>query len=180
MIISYLMMANRKDIMQSFTVSGTKLIVSDPCYKRGTWCQGVVDNVLPGKWNASVEYDADEGRVASLRAEHSTAKAEYNVLGNFEVGVDSGQAGIFDEAFYPQDNCGEYKDETSFYGKCCKATSGDDQAGIIDDMGAVSSSGYGDGGYECLLGFDKDNKVVSVIIGFITDDFDEEEESEDE
>ena len=31
---------------------GTKVMVSDPCYKLGTWCQGVLENVKSGIWEA--------------------------------------------------------------------------------------------------------------------------------
>ena len=29
---------------------GNKVMVSDPCYGLDTWCQGVLENVLPGNY----------------------------------------------------------------------------------------------------------------------------------
>ena len=43
----------------------------------------------------------------------------------------------------------------------------------------MSSSGYGDGGYNCYLLRDKNNEVVGFQIVFIEDDYDEDEEDED-
>jgi hypothetical protein len=36
----------------SFQVTGTKLIVGDPCYDRQTWCLGVVEDAKPGYRNS--------------------------------------------------------------------------------------------------------------------------------
>lgn len=84
---------------------GEKVMVSDPCYGLGTWCQGVLENVLPGKYDCNVEY-SDEGdwgtRVSAIEVTH----VDYDrcvfseELEKFEVGVDSGQAGIFDYEYY--------------------------------------------------------------------------------
>ena len=84
---------------------GDKVMVSDPCYGLGTWCQGVLENVLPGQYDCNVEY-SDEGdwgtRVSAIEVTH----VDYDrcildeELEKFEVGVDSGQAGIFDYEYY--------------------------------------------------------------------------------
>ena len=34
-----------------FEVKSGKLMVSDPCYKKDTWCQKVLNDVRNGKWN---------------------------------------------------------------------------------------------------------------------------------
>lgn len=34
----------------SFDVHSGELIVSDPCYSLGTWCQGKLENVRNGEW----------------------------------------------------------------------------------------------------------------------------------
>jgi hypothetical protein len=123
-------------------------------------------------------------RVKSLTAIHS----DYNghsiiVKAPFEVGVDSGQCGIYDEDYYRQyhteDDCNE-----DWYEEVCNLT---DPFGTKDDKCVVSSSGYGDGGYDCFLLRDKNNEVVGFQIVFIEDedyddeDYDEyEDEEEDE
>ena len=84
---------------------GEKVMVSDPCYGLGTWCQGVLKNVLPGQYDCNVEY-SDEGswgtRVSAIEVTHVNYKASFLLLQmeDFEVGVDSGQAGIFDYEYY--------------------------------------------------------------------------------
>lgn len=41
-----------------FTTIG-KLIITDPCYEIGTWCQGTIE-VLPGEWKSEVVYDLED------------------------------------------------------------------------------------------------------------------------
>lgn len=84
---------------------GEKVMVSDPCYGLNTWCQGVLENVLPGKYECHVGF-SDEGdwgtRVADIEIVHKNYTCvlfDYD-LENFTVGVDSGQAGIFDYGYY--------------------------------------------------------------------------------
>lgn len=84
---------------------GNKVMVSDPCYGLNTWCQGIIENVLPGNYDCNIEYK-DKGdwgiRVSAIQATHVDYDActldEEREL--FEVGVDSGQAGIFDYDYY--------------------------------------------------------------------------------
>lgn len=84
---------------------GDKVMVSDPCYGLGTWCQGVLENVLSGVYDCNVEY-SDEGdwgtRVSAIEVTHESCRGKFIALEceDFEVGVDSGQAGIFDYEYY--------------------------------------------------------------------------------
>jgi len=90
-----------------------------------------------------------------------------------EVGVDSGQAGVFDLAVYPQDgSTGEHDDENSFYGQCCKVTLDKTQgrAGKVNG-GFVASSGYGDGGYDAYAIYDDRNNAVAIKIVFIPESY---------
>lgn len=179
-------MRKRKDIEtlsfpESFSVEGGKLMVTDPCYNRGTWCQGTVENVQDGRWKGKlVLSDEDDWgtRVAELHAFHEDWEGiNADRPCEFEVGVDSGQAGVFSEALYPSDETGDYGDRDSFYGRACEATLGKNYpedrvyGGVITE-GIVSSSGYGDGGYEAFTGIARE-KVVAIKIVFIPE---EEEE----
>lgn len=163
----------------AFEVTGTKLMVTDPCYTRGTWswCQGVVENVLPGKWRARADFQ-DNGqtggwgdRVAVLEAHHEGFLRSYIDRRwercSFEVGVDSGQAGIFDESRYPQGETGDYGSKGSFYNDCCETTLGEHMFGSVQGMGVVSRSGYGDGGYVAHVARDDEGHVVAVKVTFI-------------
>ena len=162
---------------------GKRVRVSDPCYGTGVWCSGEVDNVKEGTYNVDVEI-SNEGmwgeRVKSLTAIHSEYTSHSIIeKAPFEVGVDSGQAGIYDEDYYRQyhseDDCND-----DWYHDICQLT---DPFGTKDDKCVVSSSGYGDGGYDCYLLRDKNNEVVGFQIVFIEDEEDEdydEYEEEDE
>ena len=211
---------------------GEKVIVSDPCYTRGTWCHGSVEGLLPGKYNCIVTY-SDEGswgeRVSQLTVHHESVKVTQlrkGEVAEFTVGVDSGQAGIFCDSIYPEgEDIGEYSDKNSFYGACCDATTGEGyncqqhrfyykheinmveelikefptteegtgnrmleyhkirletlkeqlanhvdipwtKAGLVFGKGVVSSSGYGDGSYECKI-YKKDGKVIGIRIIYL-------------
>jgi hypothetical protein len=84
---------------------GKKVRISDPCYGTKVWCAGTIDNVKEGLYNVEVEY-SDEGdwgtRVKSISVFHPEFNWENFSIEStdFEVGVDSGQAGIFDYEYY--------------------------------------------------------------------------------
>ena len=136
----------------------------------------------------------------------------------FEVGVDSGQAGIFDYDYYVQYHTNN-KDwphvDDDWYGKVCRLTyekitnpnyeafnwdvpneSNADKmkryeehthsdkywpyierltGNTIDNLGLVSSSGFGDGGYDCWTSKNEDGKIIAIRVEFIPV-YDEEEE----
>ena len=84
---------------------GEKVMVSDPCYGLGTWCQGVLENVLSGEYDCNVEYSDEDAwgiRVSAIEVTHESCRGKFIALEceDFEVGVDSGQAGIFDYEYY--------------------------------------------------------------------------------
>lgn len=89
-----------------FDVQSDQLVVSDPCYNLGTWCIGILKNPKKGKWFASVE-KSNEGDWGSRIAELFACHEEFEVNSqwnyflfdkcDFEIGVDSGQAGIFEK-----------------------------------------------------------------------------------
>jgi hypothetical protein len=188
------------------------LRVTDPCYQRGTWCCGQIE-VEPGThWNVfASRYNDPMGwgnRVASLlivRSDREVARHPWFVAlpqeCDFEVGVDSGQAGFFDDGSYPHGETGEYADLDTFYGKACAATHeelppvkvkdeayskllGRDffrieqrsrmSAGMVGDTGAVAASGYGDGSYTCYVWRDSTGRIWAAEIVFIGD-YEEEE-----
>lgn len=168
---------------------GKRVRVSDPCYGTDVWCSGVVDNVKEGIYIVDVHM-SDEGmwgkRVKSLTAIHS----EYNghsviAKAGFEVGVDSGTAGIFDAEYYEKYHT-EKDVDRDWYESVGELTFTEEQFSTKDGKCVVSSSGFGDGGYDCFLLRDKNNEVVGFQIVFIEDeeedeDYDEyEDEEEDE
>ena len=157
-----------------------EVMVSDPCYDLGTWCQGIVGGVKAGKYNAFAII-TDEGswgeRVAELIVIHEDADInEITDELDFEVGVDSGQAGIFNLDYYkehqPDD---DYDNRKSWYRRVCDITCSDGDCGTIDNEGVVSSSGYGDGGYVCYAAYNKENEIVALRVVFI-EDYEEDED----
>ncbi|USG65016.1 tetratricopeptide repeat protein [Brevibacillus ruminantium] len=172
--------------------SGT-LLVSDPCYERDIWCQGVVENAARGKWTAVVE-KLDMGdwgdRCSALMVYHESLLEFGHITWepcSFVIGVDSGQAGVFDESVYRNDESvigpTEFMPEDKWYSSCCDQTLGELGAGLING-GAVSSSGLGDGAYEAFVCQNQDGVIVAVKIVFLTAedlyDWEEEEETEEE
>ena len=189
----------------SFQVESGKLRISDPCYGLNTWCAGTLENVSNGEWVAEIKMtdgsDRCGKRVVSLRAYKLTYE---NVVRDhksipFKIGVDSGQAGIFDLKHFKcsKDAIGQEQaayitgnDEgRDWYAMCCAKTysesKGKDchQAGVIP-FGVVSSSGFGDGSYEGTYAEDTEGKIIEVNIPFIPDDdqedYDDAEEDDDE
>ena len=145
-----------------------KVIVSDPCYQRGTWCMAENVPIRPGRY-ATYIITSDEGkwgeRVAAVIAVHlehtKPHNAKWTSLG-YDIGVDSGQCGIFDDTAYPVLS-GESSNESRFYEQCCQITS-DGQGGVLNARnGIVSSSGYGDGLYRLFCQHNRRERVALMI-----------------
>lgn len=154
-----------------FKVKSGSLRVSDPSYDKDTWCAGVIEEVKNGNWESYIKLDETSSRVSELISLYSdisntTRKKDNWIEQSFEIGVDSGQCGIFDDEYYPNGKTGEFSDINSFYGKCCNMTTSE-LSGVLD-FGVVSGSGFGDGSYTCYTIEDK-NGVVGVKIIFIED-----------
>jgi len=177
---------------------GKSVIVTDPSYNTETWCQAKVDNVKEGEYISHCEIVDTDGwgkRCSLLIASHSS----YNVNNlNWEVypkeiGVDSGQAGIFDMAYYRKDGLdievpkvgydGQPFDRLDeimkpenegddFYLKMCKFTLSEKKWGGFEN-GVVCQSGYGDGGYVLYVAREE---YSGKIIGFCIDFMVQEEE----
>lgn len=157
-----------------FNVESGKLVVSDPCYTPGTWCAGVLSNVKNGLWHAAIRLN-DEGswgdRVAELYVSLDKTNNDAWHLAPFTVGVDAGQVCIVDDKHFAGGE-GEYHDRDSFYGDACHMS----MEGSADELGAGilksghgvnSSSGYGDGSYECFYGTNDKGEITSVRVVFI-------------
>lgn len=162
---------------------GNKVVVSDPCYSLGTWCMAVVEGVKAGVYHAIVtKKDMDEWgiRCSALKVVHAEyAKHDHDwVKTEHEIGVDSGQAGVFDfdsfrndeqklnieSAFTPNEN----EKGDVWYTKMCGLTNSDNRWGTYPN-GVVSSSGIGDGGYDLYVSVVK-GEVVGMAIDFLIDE----------
>jgi len=224
----------------SFALSGPAMRVTDPCYEKTSDSAGTLQAV-PGTWFASVLVGNTSWlrRVKELRVHHEGAPAEvFDQLDQFKeasftVGVDSGQAGFFDELLYPDGDPSEtsagaaddddivilIRDEQgpvtetdlpasattssavstiaedpddlaqaevddegengpgTFYEQCCTLI-GDEQlpgGGVIPlGFGAVSRSGFGDGGYRLRVLSNENGQAVAAFIQYIGDELAED------
>lgn len=171
---------------------GSSVVVSDPCYELGTWCQAVIKNVLPGTYYTDVETSDQRNwglRISELIVLHEDHfnKTPFTQT-NYNIGVDSGQCGVFDLETYRNDfyskSLGikpyfDVKDDgDEFYNRMCTLTLSEDSWGTYE-KGVVSSSGFGDGSYNLFI-LEYDNKIVGFRIVFIDNDELEEEYLDDE
>lgn len=151
---------------------GNKVRVSDPCYGTNVWCSGELDNVKAGDYYVMADVKkTDWGiRVCSLavfNVDSMGAKdlTDFNEQVSFEVGVDSGQAGIYDVEYYNKYHTTDEADDI-WYDEICNLTLSKKLYGTTENC-AVSRSGYGDGGYDCFVCRNKEGQIVGIRIVFI-------------
>lgn len=162
----------------TFEITSGRLHVTDPCYEDYDTELAATLPAVNGEWNAHIMLVKSMGtRVAKLhaRADSYSSGAPYSSyeLLNQHIGVDSGQAGIYDYKKFVENVGGEYDEPDTFYGKVCKTTLDENFAGTIDGFGVTSRSGYGDGGYECYVKRNSNGEVYEVMIDFINEDNDD-------
>ncbi len=177
---------NEKDMLKEFSleiVSGN-LVVCDPCYDLNTNCCAIT-KAVNGTWRVSVSYVISMGkRVQSFTARHSSyGPKDIARSKTFKLPVDSGQLGIFDVSIYKNDNsianCERlYKEELicedePWYSICCDRTLSENSCGEIPN-GFVSSSGLGDGCYECEVFYNKEGLAFWLSVEFIPESENEE------
>ena len=181
-------------MLGSFEVTGPEIRVSDPGYGRDVWCCGTVKNCRIGTWEAAV-LRKDQGewgvRNAVLAIRFADGGPKFNAINRavcnatgawhecpIDVGVDSGQAGFFDDAHYQDATVLSGMAKPAFisddvwYGHCCDITLSRIGAGVMP-YGVVSSSGYGDGSYVAYKHLNHEGQVDFLFVVFI------EEEEED-
>jgi hypothetical protein len=126
--------------------------------------------------------EAYKGRVAYLHICHDNTQSHFDheaefdstwVGADIDVGVDSGQAGFFDLALFAQ-MCASEPLKEKFYDEVCALTLGDESWGV-HPVGTVSSSGWGDGSYNCLVRRDEELKAIEAIIIYMMDHSDEDD-----
>lgn len=142
---------------------GDKAIASDPCYEYGLWCQLEIPNVSPGRYDAFVRMMGN--RVAELLAVKQDGRYDFPTCPFGEaIGVDSGQAGIYDHDWYAEHGASAGLD---CYSEISEMTLGYEY-GTYDDKCVVSSSGWGDGAYQVFV--DDPDDVQSICIVFMDDE----------
>ncbi len=173
---------------------GEKVIVSDPCYDH---VGGVTVYVKKGDYTPYIMLNNDT--VDGLAVFHKDYVVLYDTpselrrwaernniiytLCNEGIDVDSGQAGVYDyDDFLAYEKERDFNDMSGWYRRNCNLTL-EGYGGTIDGKGAVSASGDGDGCYNLYLFFEKEGKIVGMLIDYATEteeddywDNDEEEE----
>lgn len=161
------------------------LTITDPCYKKGTWCTAELKNVRKGEWTGFAE--VKNCGMWGKRVSRLTLEAAGELVDTFatleaDIGVDSGTCGIFE-------NKPDYEDDWS---SVCDEMRNPDGKGILrfglarkDSNfrceGVWSCSGYGDGGYEATVGYNKDKEIVFITIDYNVDgEYDEDYDDDDE
>ncbi len=177
--------SRKKTAIGKFRVVSGRVVISDPCYEIETCCQGILEKVRKGEWRCQVSISREvysDGCVTDLIALRPSAldigNAKWTEETSFEVGVDSGQAGIFDMAHYRDDRVAQSVEHLSheiicpeepWYSLCCDRTSGSEIGAGVIPYGVVSSSGFGDGSYRCFTQRDREGYVTAIRIVFIKD-----------
>ncbi len=189
-----------------FEVKSGKMLVADPGSNIGTSCAGTLENVRNGIYYAAVlhnDFSDCNMRNYSLIIIHSSLVQTpdnfdyvYAVLDkhsfkatDFDIIVDSGQAGFFDLAAFRQDSiitedtpiCNEIpvsgEAGERFYSACCYQTQKTEiNAGVIP-CGAVSTSGSGNGVYACFVAGNDENELFAAALKFISKADDSEQYS---
>ena len=165
------------------------VMVSDPCYTEPTWCQAKLGRIKPGQYYAMVKkHDAGDWGVRNsmllvIHSDHINDDLKWVRQKDYQIGVDSGQAGIFSYDTYRKDDIfvnksnfakqfpGFEKDgETGekWYGHMCDKTLGDEGWGTYF-KGVVARSGFGDGAYE-LFAARYRRRAIALAIDFGVED----------
>lgn len=195
----------KEHIAGKFFIRSGSVKIGDPCYPPDTWCLGSCDDVLDGAWKVKI-FRADDSQ--TKWGPRNTALFAFNEMyfeNNFgfddieverfvngahrtqfclkcsvgELGVDSGQAGIYDEQHYikmrEEDKKKDRTDSWYWTNNSEITLYNDLEAGVTPDkMGCVSSSGYGDGCYDYYCYYNEEGYTVAILIVFIEGDEDDE------
>lgn len=165
-----------------------RAVIIDPSYNMDELgCGAVLENILPGTWVCGVDYheywEDKPGRVASLYGYNIDEPAIDFSLDKLEwvavCGVDTGQLGIFDDAYFARSLEIDPRRKGDWYDEVCEVTLTDLRAGAKDERCYVSSSGEGDGGYAVYVARNGAGQIIGIRIPFITSDNKSDQEEED-
>lgn len=177
------------DLIGEFEIVSGKAAITDPCYDldHDGSSQKLLDNVKIGTWNLHIPYTESMGeRPSELICLHLDHQENYDwQYGKRIIGVDSGQAGMFDIQHFKDDNIVEgveriCKDpenivceDEPWYSIVADRSLSEECGGVIP-FGAVSSSGHGDGLYTYYTK-EHEGQIVGVKVVFIEEEMSERE-----
>lgn len=159
----------------TFHLATPTLLVTDPCYKKGTWCTGELQACV-GEWSALViQRPAGSGhRNAALLIAHASVDIRGVVLSELadsgiSAGVDSAQAGFFEKERYPSNPAQLESEKGTWYRAVADQTLDDARANASISpgrFGAASQTFWGDGSYPCLVRKDAEGQVIVAALIF--------------
>jgi hypothetical protein len=165
-----------------------EVIVTDPCYTEDTWCNAKLKNVKDGNYFAfakKVDCDGWGTRISKLSViheEHLKENLKWVRVRNTDIGVDSGQCGIFSLDTFRKDDIFATKSEfykkfpslqdkalpgESWYGHMCDRTL-EGEGWDTYFKGVVSRSGFGDGSYDLYVARFR-RRIVGIMIDYHVD-----------
>jgi len=173
-----------KQIIQlgEFECPDGKMVISDPCYDIGIWCQAFMNNFMKGAYKATAttgDIDGWGNRCLRLSiayaalSEDDISKFKFNPE-SFDIGVDSGQCGFFALEHYKDDSIiKEFSDD--WYDYIWEYVVGKDNNGKyrnfgVMPFGTVSFSGLGDGSYTLYTHKNLDGLVDAAYVSYIDED----------
>lgn len=188
------LVAKTTQLVGAFKLESGTLVATDPSYDletaRDPGLGAIITSCQTGLWNVQIVRKRFEGVDYAIPSEliftHSGyQESDVTVWRPFQkgLGVDSGQAGAWDitkfqdQSVVPDDVRKRARAEFKlnpgitfdpWYQWCCELTRKEPGCGVMP-YGAVSTSGYGDGGYPVFVCVDEYQKVIAVRIQFIDD-----------
>lgn len=166
------------------------VMVTDPGYTEPTWCQIKLKDVKPGYYNVFCkshdcgDWGVRQSMLMAIREDFVGKKLKWEEHPG-EVGVDSGQAGIFSYSSYRKDSIVDElpagdgdisffgvdwtkEDGDKWYKHMCSYTLGEKGWGVYD-RGVVSRSGLGDGGYKLYVAKHY-GRIIAMCIDFAVEE----------
>lgn len=150
---------------------GDTAYLSDPCYS--TNCvHNCTIKTIPGKWYVFIRKSQSalgENRVSNLIAIHLDYYKEFkrnpmNDKENLYCCVDSGTCGIFDKNYFEKYHNEDGVDDKWYDDNIISNVYKD--SFITDNLGVISSSGFGDGIYNVFAEY-KNDRAFAIRINFI-------------
>ncbi len=169
-------------LLGSYPLTTGRAYITDPAYRDDTSLRLLV-KVQRGTWQAAIDLrdERDLGmRVAELITAHESvdvAAVTWQVE-DFVLGVDSGTAGVFDVDHFHVDAEGRadvreqarrdgWDDGEAWYQSLVMDAIESGTSNRVLPHGVITSTGFGDGGYDCYTARNKRKEVIAVRLVFL-------------
>jgi len=162
-------------LLDEFVVLPEHVIVSDPCYKKGTWCAAELTDVLSGKYYVDfyhAEEDSWGGHQFVLVHENYKRGIMPKEFLDIELGIDAGMVGVYPENEFRNDSIVPpteelyFENELGWYSAIIPHNEKNQKPWKIMQNCFTSESGYGDGVATLFVDRNKDKKIVRIGVKF--------------